>query len=293
MQAQAPPQGGSTWEQFLTWYYPYFGFDTICEDRLFTSRALTTQQLFYFRAVVCLYTFILWWYVMLQNGEGTWFAYATNWTVLISTSFFTTSTYISYEKYRQGADLDLAASAATPLQSRFLLQFSMVVFEMAYAFSCAVVLIYWITEFPSSESRSGEPLYRNIHVHGFILVFLILEMMLSRIPFCKSHGLFVFSMVTIYVTFNGFYKLACCALYNVIKWDGVGSFFVACGLVGLVVGFFFSGFLLIRLREKIVDGNPAYANTNIAMRTNAIIAQEGERQADAADVEMQTIPPRK
>jgi hypothetical protein len=249
---------GSTWDNFLAWYYPYFQFDTHFQDRLYTSRVLTPHQLFYYRCVTFLYCFVLWWYVMISSfGDGTWFAYATNWTVLGSTAFFTLSTYISFEKYMNPTDL--AEDAQRPLQERFLYQLTQVLFEMAYSLSCAVVLIYWITEFPNSESRSGEPLYRNIHVHGLILFFMLMETFLNRFCFIKPHGIFVFGVTFIYVLFNGLYKVACCSLYSVLPWDGIATVFVAIALILLVVGFFFSGLILFKIRETYINLNPVYA----------------------------------
>ena len=171
-----------------------------------------------------------------SNGETKWFIYLTNWSFTILTiSFILLSSLSACDVYREWKDrfqqtensqdqygtfedeeagtMNLASETETPggvkkpavikpAPSRWYHQIFWLVYDVAFCVGIFVTICYW------SFVLKGTPDFLDISTHALNTVFILVEVILGRVPIRLLHVVYTMIYLSAYVIFTVIYWTA-------------------------------------------------------------------------------------
>lgn len=157
--------------------------------------------------------------------------------------------------------------------------------EVAFSFELTIVLLFWVSVYPSDEEKGNSSVYypSNLHTHMACLVLMWIENFLNYIEFVPNH-LFVLIfvglcyvvdnvIVTLFINFDPVYK--------VLTWtDGMSYGVVVGAFIIFVLHFLFSILVFRKFKSKkeIIYMENEIASQNKDESHNGIFNVEMEKQ---------------
>jgi len=199
----------------------------------FTVRALLTT--------ICTVHLIL---IMIDSwAEGQrahYFQELTSWSLIIQTAYLwlaTSCTFIARRHIILAGGIDALASTANQLQTTLpsFIRALWITFHIAMPAALTVTLLYWLVVNPF-WALVWTPDYFSYFAHGGNLLILLVDFMLSRMPFYPRHAIWFFLVALTYSAWTlihfwakvGSHK-TCesypqneCPTYDIIDWHRVG-----------------------------------------------------------------------
>jgi len=226
---------------FMKW--DLIGVETVTSSAILEHRELLISRIL---CAACV-AIGIGWTLGTSHPYGTWFSYLTEWNQLLAFVYFIFAIFSSKD-------------AAGLLQDFPGRQITYVLFEMSFSITFTVVVLYWVVIFPSEVPRpEGKDMFQEITQHGIIGVWLLLEFLLNRILFTLSHLVWVLTFAIIYLVFNAIYSIELSPIYSVLDYKTPFTAAVIIGGLILVTIFFFVGFGLSRLRDRLLKAQPLTA----------------------------------
>jgi len=181
-----------------------------------------------------------------RDGYSHWFLWLTEWNQLLALIYFIFATISTRE-------------AIGLLQDFPFRQISYVLFQISFSATLSVIVLYWVVIFPTEDDRTGIPMFLHISEHAIIGVWLILEFILNRIVFMIPHLIWVVIFMICYLIFNSIYSTQVSPIYAILDYKTTYSIALVVGAFVLMFIFWFIGFGLCRLRDKLTKAQPLTA----------------------------------
>eukprot|EP00455_Lapot_gusevi_P018878 TRINITY_DN2037_c0_g1_i1.p1 TRINITY_DN2037_c0_g1~~TRINITY_DN2037_c0_g1_i1.p1 ORF type:complete len:254 (-),score=57.54 TRINITY_DN2037_c0_g1_i1:196-957(-) len=238
-------ESGSKLDNFLGWTRS----DINNSNTVAASHFLSRRGLLAFRLSAFCYLFAILVYVMAKSTNyGRSVCYLTNWTLTTLVVYFLASSIATF------AHRNDSITQSLNLFEKIIY----LTFELGFTWSCVVVLLYWVGEFPvaPAQNKVGISMYINVSVHGITLFWITLDLFMNRVIFVMSHVLYVMIMALLYCCVNAAYSLTYEPLYNILRWASFWDALVLLGTLLLILIFFTLGRLLVRLRERWSPNKP-------------------------------------
>jgi len=243
-------RGGASGDQSSP-FNSYMRWDVIGVETVTTSGILENRELVISRILfaICVAVSIIWTFV--NYGEsgpyGQWFTYLTEWNQLLAFIYFIFAIFSSKD-------------ASGLLQDFPFRQISYVLFQISFSSTFTVIVMFWAVIFPDEKSRVGIPMFLHISEHGIIGVWLLLEFLLNRINFMIPHLIWVVLFAILYLIFNVIYTTQVGPVYDILDYKTPFSAAIVVACLVLIVLFFFIGFGLSRLRDRLLKAQPLTAS---------------------------------
>jgi hypothetical protein len=204
---------------------------------------------------IVLWSFGTWW----RSGYVQWL---TNWTLLSILA------YSICALLRSLNPLPAGHVGATWILSKLMY----VLLSVATTASLGVVVLYWLTEFPTSDqTSSGISLALNIHVHGVGALLVWTDLFLSKMELRWSHSVFPLLFGAVYLAFNAIYTALFGHLYTILRWNNAA---VSAGIVVAALLFVFLCFCAIKaltvLRNRVFGARNGGGAVAAAVTPNAM-----------------------
>jgi len=148
-----------------------------------------------------------------------------------------------------------------PLATSFGRRLTFVLFEMAFASTVAVIVVFWSTVFNPSDE--GLDLAFDILEHGVIAFWILLELFLNRITFLWSHLIWELLFVGAYFILNYFYTTHVGIIYTAVTYASSRSTETVIGAIILAIAGFILGYALALLRDYICSHTKARSDSDV------------------------------
>lgn len=173
------------------------------------------------------------WSIVDCSPEGflniTWWG----WT-LIALAFFFSTICSARQVFLFGHNLKAAERSG----SRWYHSAAWVLSEIAFSFAVVISLIYWAGFKGVNFGTTGTTKWRSINHHVVNVVFVLVELCISRWRYSWTHLLLVTAVAILYMLVNLFYSTTVRPIYPQITWhNSLSIFLVLLGYVLLVLTF--------------------------------------------------------
>jgi len=228
--------------RFMKW--DMIGVETVTTSGILESKELLISRIL---CALCIAVSIGWTLGTSGPSYGLWFTYLTEWNQMLAFIYFI---FAIFSQYKEVAGL---------LQEFPGRQITFVLFETSFSLTFTVVVLFWAVIFPTENVSAGVEMFQEVTQHGIIGVWLILEFTLNRILFTLSHIVWVLLFAILYLVWNAIYTIEVSPIYSVLTYQTPYSAGIVIGGLILVAIFFFIGFGLSRLRDRLLKAQPLTA----------------------------------
>jgi len=222
-------------------------WDMIGVETVTTSGILDNRELLISRILCAMCVAVgIGWTLGTSASYGPWFTFLTEWNQMLAFIYFIFAICSSKD--------------ATGLLQEFPgRQITFVLYEISFSLTFTVIVLYWVVIFPDETRPVGASMFQEVTQHGIIGLWLILEGILNRILFTLSHLVWVLLFAVIYIVFNAIYSTQLHPVYAVLDYKTPFTAGVVIGGLLSVAVFFFIGYGLTRLRDRLLKAQPLTA----------------------------------
>jgi hypothetical protein len=188
-------------------------------------------------------------------GIKKWIFFVTNWGMLLTIIYFGLSTYISAEQLWKFGDF---SNSTNITEWSILTRIVVIFYQVAFSLECIIVPVYWIALHKHTDAivhpeedtikhpfcNGSMNLLYQIHTHGLMGVFLLVDHVVNDMKFIPIHSLYVIVFTLFYMYMNRWYTLKYEPVYPILKWDSWVSYAETIAFCAIAVMMFFFGHYL-------------------------------------------------